>query len=313
MKTPKVKNTPLIDRSQYIDPITGVTYTREMWRKAPEWEKNHVRRHERIFRESNKDVHIPVRHLEVSFQGHLVKVSLKGGVPKAAPAKRGNITGFSDQSRARLMEKFARFYRPAHTTFITLTYPAEFPSPDAAKDNLRAFLERLRRREDCEKSSGIWRIELQDRGAPHFHILFFDLPWIAKEEIQKMWGEIIGHDKPFTRIEAVRSWNGIMNYCSKYIAKKQEDHRNGSNGFIYLSYLHGLGRVWGVFQKHNLPFARLKIVHWPFIAKAFTRFRAIAEFFWPQLADQEAPGFKLFVKNAYSFIPLWDDCAEILF
>ena len=308
-----MKNTPLIDRSQYIDPLTGVHYTRAVWQNAPEWEKNHVRKHERIFRETNKEVHIPVRRLEVSFQGHLVKVSLKGGVPKAVPAKRGNITGFSDQSRSRLLEKFARFKRPAHTTFITLTYPAEFPSPDAAKDNLRAFLERLRRREDCARTSGVWRIELQERGAPHFHILLFDLPWIAKEEIQKMWGEIIGHDQPFTRIEAVRSWNGIMNYCSKYIAKKQQPRPEGNDGFIYLSYLHGLGRVWGVFQKQNLPFATLKIIHWPFIAKAFSKFRRIAELIYPPLVEQEAPGFKLFVHDAKSFIPLWEECAEIVF
>ena len=295
------------------DPIDGQVYSTQHWKSYPEYTKEQVRKHFRIFNETNLPKHLPVRRLEVSFQGHLVKVSLKGGVPKAMPAKRGVIVRFSASSRARLLEKFARLKRPERSTFITLTYGADFPMPDEAKDDLRAFLERLRRMSACAKTSGIWRCDLQGRGAPHFHILFFNLPYIRKEKIQKMWSEIIGQPQPFTRIEAVRSWNGIMSYCSKYIAKVQDELPDADNGFNYLTYLHALKRSWGVFQKQNLPYAPLKIVHWPFIAKAFSKFRRIAEFIYPPLVDQEAPGFKLFVTNAYSFIPLWEECASIPF
>jgi hypothetical protein len=257
--------------------------------------------------------HLAPRRLQLEFQGHLVKISLKGGVPRPLPAKRGTITGFSHASRLRLMEKFNRFHRPAHTTFVSLTYPAEFPSPEAAKDNLRAFLERLRRMPECAKSSGIWRIELQKRGAPHFHILFFDLPYIRKKKIQEMWGDIIGAEQPFTRIEAVRTWHGIMSYCSKYIAKAEEELPAGNDGFIYLSYLHGLGRIWGVFQRANLPFAPLKMIQFPFIIKIFSDFRHLATMHYPALLEREAPGFQIWVKNADEWLSLWYDCANLPF
>jgi len=318
-----------------IDPIDGQIYFHKHWHMMPESVKENVRYHVRVSAEMKRTVHLDARRLEVQFQGHLVKCSLRGGVPRPAPAKRGTIHEFSAQSRGRLLEKFARLKKPARTSMVTLTYGAMFPSPDRAKENLRAFLERLRRREDCKKTSGFWRIENQKRGAPHFHFVAFNLPYIPKKEISKMWREIVkGHGKPtvravrkyrkfsnqtaamrypFTRIEAIRSWNGIMHYASKYIAKKQEDYRAGINGFNYLSYLHGLGRVWGVFQKQNLPFAPLKVIHWPFIARAFTKFRKCAEALWPALVEQEAPGFKLYVLNAMQWVKIWDDCAEITF
>jgi len=306
-------NTTDIDKRQYIDPITKDVWTMRDLLAAPEGMRNSFYYHIRLESQYNKQVHIAPRGLKLDFQGHLVKCSVTGGITRPPPAKRGKIEGFSDASRNRLLEKFARFKRPAHTTFVTLTYPADFPSPDEAKDNLRAFLERIRRREDCANTSGVWRIELQERGAPHFHILFFDLPFIRKEKIQEMWSEIIGYDEPFTRIEAVRTWNGIMNYCSKYIAKKQAPVPGGNDGFIYLSYLHGIGRSWGVFNGEKLPFAERRVIEFPFLARVFTQFRHIAEFIYPPLVDQEAPGFKLFVSNAMSFIPLWEHCAETPF
>lgn len=268
---------------------------------------------EKIKPDFNRRVHIEPRSLRIDFQGHLVKCSVRGGIQSPPPALRGKITSFSEGSRNRLLEKFARFKRPAHTTFVTLTYPANFPNPKAAKENLRAFMERIRRRPDCENTSGVWRIELQERGAPHFHILFFDLPYIRKEEIQEMWGEIINHDKPFTRIEAVRTWNGIMNYCSKYIAKIQGHVPDGDNGFIYLTYLHALGRAWGVFQASKLPFAVRTVVDFPFFARVFSKFRRLAEWVYPPLIEQEAPGFKLFVSDANAFISQWEKCASITF
>ena len=308
-----MNSTADIDKRQYIDPITKDVWNVRDLPKLPAGVRNSLYYHIRLESQYNKDVHIAPRGLKLDFQGHLVKCSVTGGITRQPPAKRGKIEGFSDASRNRLLEKFARFKRPANTTFITLTYPAEFPSPEQAKDNLRAFLERIRRREDCAHTSGVWRIELQERGAPHFHIIFFDLPFIRKEKIQEMWGEIIGHERPFTRIEAVKSWNGIMNYCSKYIAKKQASAPEGNDGFIHLSYLHGIGRSWGVFQAANLPYAVRKVIEFPFLAYAFTKFRAIAELIWPALADQEAPGFKLFVHSAPDFIPLWEQCASLPF
>ena len=330
-----MNNTAHIDKRQYVDPITGDCYNKPVWEKTPEFQREIVRYHDRVFHETKRTVHIETRRLTIDLQGSLCKVSLSGGVPRPKPAKRGLVMGFSPQSRNRLLEKFTRLKKPAHTSMITLTYGAMFPSPERAKENLRAFLERLRRMPACEKSSGFWRLEPQKRGAPHFHFIAFNLPFIPKRKIQRMWSQIVkgtGRRKvtavrtyrkfptktarmrhPFTRIEAVRAWNGIMSYASKYIAKKQEDFRGGSNGFIYLSYLHGLGRVWGVWQKKQLPLADRRLIVQPFFYYAFTKFRRIACLIYPPLLEQESPGFKLFIRNAIGLESVWRSCADLTF
>jgi len=156
-----------------------------------------------------------------------------------------------------------------------------------SKKHLRAFLERLRRfAPDC---SGIWRVEGQLRGAPHFHILLFNLPYINKDDISSWWGSIIGMEfwdyknpinpRPsFTRIESIKSARRAMMYVTKYVAKMPEKNLSepvvaaslrvsggAASGFNYVPYLHEpcpnpafsewSGRHWGIFNKGKIPYA----------------------------------------------------------
>jgi hypothetical protein len=195
---------------------------------------------------------------EVSFQGELVRVSGFEGRYKPPPptARRGKVTTFSKRSRKRLITLMKQLAPRGRVKFITLTYQA-IPSTKDAKKNLRAFIERLRRINPGV--SGIWRIEYQQRGAAHFHMLLFDLPYIPKEKIQEMWGQIINESTPFTRIEQVRSKRHAMSYVSKYIAKlsapaEPENETEDGSGFISVPYLHA-GRWWGFINKDLLPYA----------------------------------------------------------
>lgn len=134
---------------------------------------------------------------------------------------RGVVTQFSRASRKRMLDTMARL-RPGKRSFITLTYPARFPDERQAKQHLRAFFERLRRYNP--DVSAIWRMEYQRRGAPHFHIMAFDLPYIPQRIIHQWWCEIVaeyvdGH-KPRVEIKAVRSNRGAMHYIAKYMSKE---------------------------------------------------------------------------------------------
>jgi hypothetical protein len=105
-----------------------------------------------------------------------------------------------------------------------------------------------------------------------------------------------------------------MNYCSKYLAKPTlAPDLSENDGLVYLSYLHGMGRCWGVWNKKNLPYAALEQVIFPFLSRPFTKFRRIACLIYPPLLMQEAPGFKLFVHSAHDFIKIWDNCADLPF
>lgn len=225
----------------------------------------------------------------VEFQGNRMQVRVRR--PYIQPSRasdgdsRGEIKGFSARSRKRLMDYTASIeWQGQKAIFITLTYPSEFPSAREAKKHLKAFMERVRRR--FPDASGIWRLEFQKRGAPHFHIIFFNLDFWEKSEVQQAWGEIIGYEKPFTRIELIRSWRKAMSYVSKYLAKR--DDASGEGGFNYLPYLHA-GRVWGWFQKDKIPFAMKLVASLPLIDRQFYQFRRYMKRYWRKIKMQGVP------------------------
>lgn len=208
--------------------------------------------------------------LKFEAQGHYVVVKWSETPStkfnqKPVNGTRGKIAEFSPRSRKRMLEMVARLDLAGQVSqrpiiFITLTYAAQFPSAEASKQHLRAFLERIRR--FAPDASGVWRLEFQERGAPHYHFIFFNLPYLPKAELTSIWGDIIGIEwwdtsrgqprPPMTRIEAIRNPRKAMAYVSKYVAKNSPS----DSGFNDVPYLHA-GRFWGVFNKENLPFAQL--------------------------------------------------------
>ena len=149
--------------------------------------------------------------------------------------KRSAINGFSRNSRRRLMYKIAGIRRDANLPcFVTLTYPGEFPTVARAKRDLKILLQRFKRK--FTAVSGIWKLEPQERGAPHYHCLVWGVPeaellhWIAFT-----WYDISGagdrnhllfhlgllpRSKPC--VSRVRSWRGVWAYASKYLGKTFE-------------------------------------------------------------------------------------------
>jgi len=252
------------------------------------------------------------------FQGGYVevKVNRPGGAPVGAA--RGLVNEFSPASRRRLMALIAKT-EAEKSSFLTLTYPADFPSPREAKRHLKIFLQRLRR--SVPKMSGIWRLEFQERGAPHFHLILFNF-WLPKEVIQWHWAQVIGHDKPFTRIEFIRSRRKLMNYVSKYVAKL-DGASEASYGFNLIAYLTAdgqfihpqtgelsgsIGRWWGIFNVGGIPFAPAVSDAVRGSMRAFYDFRRAARHRWSGVGGHSHRGFKLFVDDACQWFDLWLYC-----
>jgi len=179
----------------------------------------------------------PYAEITVALDGYLVEARFRFPGRGSRGGKRGRIHGFSRRSRSRLMRRLGMVSRHADLpVFITLTYPEQYPGPSEAKRHLRAFLMRLRRR--YPNSGWVWRMEFQKRGAPHFHLLVWGVKFIPWVWVARSWYEVVGSGDPRhfyagTRVEAVRSWRGVVAYASKYIAK-EADHWEGWTG-----------RVWG--------------------------------------------------------------------
>jgi hypothetical protein len=190
----------------------------------------------------------------------------KGEVPR-----RGEVKDFSRKSRQRLQRKMATINEDETgglPDFLTLTYPGEYSQDwKRWKRDLDAFIKAIVRK--WPEVWGIWRLEFQKRGAPHFHCLLWDGPGMEGLEVQdnngrkiiiadhknahnqevyswmsETWFRIVGsedtkHLLAGTRIEPIQTWNGVRYYTSKYLAKLPE------GDFCPVPYT---GRFWGVIQ-----------------------------------------------------------------
>jgi len=159
------------------------------------------------------------------------------------PGKRGAVEVMSKASRMRLL-KLMHQITYTSVTMVTLTYPAEYPR-DGRK--VKAQLKEFRRRFEKKfgKLRALWRLEFQKRGAPHFHILYFDCGFIPVGEISSIWYLIVksgdpNHLKNGVDLKRVHEGSDraiIMHYVSKYIAKAQKEVENDE--------ISGIGRWWG--------------------------------------------------------------------
>ena len=144
--------------------------------------------------------------------------------------------------------------------FVTLTYPDTFPTVERAKRDIDIFFKRLERQ--FPQVGYIWKLEPQQRGAPHYHLLVWGCDegqlfrWVVNN-----WYEIAGdgdlnHWKfhagalKGTRpcVQQVRSFKGVWSYASKYIGKTFEVADWGDQW---------TGRFWGIGNRDNIPFGKL--------------------------------------------------------
>jgi hypothetical protein len=221
------------------------------------------------------------------------------------------VSLFSPRSRKRLLEKFQTLSWPAgHWIFITLTYPAQFPDARLAKRHLDSFFKRLKRRFPQQVVTGFWRLEFQQRGAPHFHLLLFNLPYFPRKELAEIWRQIVGSDKaPFTRIRKCDHWRRAMFYVSKYVAKAgplggfnslpyltvMGDVINPSTGEILLT---SVGRWWGVVGRKFLPVGEL----FSFVVRdcpilALHQIKRAIRHYWKRANKHAGIGVTVFVTN----------------
>ena len=171
---------------------------------------------------------------------------------------RGSIQGFSSDSRRRLMCVIASIRRDVELpSFVTLTYPNKFPSPAESKRHLKMFIQRLKRA--FPSASAIWKLEPQERGAPHYHLLVWGVSHHDLFSfVVNAWYEIAGNgdqnhlffhlgllkdSKPC--VSQVRSWRGVWSYASKYLGK--------SFSVAGWDNLY-TGRFWGYINQELIPF-----------------------------------------------------------
>lgn len=161
------------------------------------------------------------RRFDVSVKG------AKGGRGGTGGGRRGEVQEFSRRSRSRLLERLARMDIAAMMSrfaalFVTLTYPADYPSARSSKEHFAAIRRRLERQ--YGKAAAVWRLGIQARGAPHYHVLIFGVPWIDARWLRQSWMEVIDYDgtgQVQVNIQRADSPKRVAAYVAKYEGKME--------------------------------------------------------------------------------------------
>jgi hypothetical protein len=192
----------------------------------------------------------------IEAQGSLLSLKLTGFKPSESSGggRRGVIRKFSRASRRRLMRFMARLQvRKIRATFLTLTF-AEMLSHEQARIVFKRFSMRLRRK--FEQCAAVWRLEYQPkRGAIHYHLICFNLPFWKQSEIQKEWEACTLESRSIVDIRLIHGARSIMAYVAKYVAKVDDTEIASLDDG---SYQHKGGetasaRFWGYINKELLP------------------------------------------------------------
>lgn len=173
---------------------------------------------------------------------------------KKGGGKRSEITGgFSPQSRKRLFMLLNSLRENAirKSLFVTLTYHRENVSRLEVKQHRKNFFESLRRAHP--ESSAIWKLEFQDRGSPHYHIILFRR-YLSHEWVARTWNRIAEpgdklHLAAGTEVRPVRRSDSAVSYVGKYMAKLEGSEEAAS-----------WGRYWGVHNRKKLPLSKTRII-----------------------------------------------------
>jgi hypothetical protein len=157
------------------------------------------------------------------------------------------------------MTRLSELDRSIIPHFVTLTYPEVFPaSPHEAKSHLDVLAKRFSRA--FPDGGFIYRLEPQQRGAPHFHLLVWGVEFHdLRQWIPKNWCSVVGSDDPMHLkwhlgvlghgnthcVQRIDSWRGVASYAAKYMAKVDIE------AWAYP------GRFWGIVARQNLPWVEM--------------------------------------------------------
>ena len=169
---------------------------------------------------------------------------------KKETATRGKVNGLSKKSRRKLFNYILRLENRPGFYFVTLTYSKDYDT------NYETWKKQLHRLYSSllyhyPKMGFLWKLEFQQRGAPHFHLLMY-VPSIPERQelrdlIRNSWYRIVGiKSKSFrqwgTDVKEVKDIKGSGFYLAMYQTKD-----------TYIPEDMKTGRMWGVYGRNKMP------------------------------------------------------------
>ncbi len=214
--------------------------------------------------------------------------------------KRKEVNGLSSQSRRRMKKDLNKLIWTVPPVWVGLTEPGEFGTPKESKVKFHRFKVALRRR--WPSVAGFWRFDLQKRGAPHYHVYLFNVPY---EELRKyldeMWFKAVGsgdikHLNAGVNCKQLdNSWKHRA-YTSKYMSKVPAANLPSWTG-----------RCWGYINKKNLPWSSKAVL--PLVDQIEVKMKRALRHY-THVRHNGVSFF--FVKNPERWARLWQFCWDAM-
>lgn len=106
--------------------------------------------------------------------------------------------------------------------FVTLTFKDNVTDLDTANYEFKKFIQRLNYEIYGKKCSYLKYTvvpEFQQRGAVHYHVIFYNLPYTKSNIIENVWGN------GFIKINKIDDVDNVGAYICKYLTKDNGDDR----------------------------------------------------------------------------------------
>jgi hypothetical protein len=106
--------------------------------------------------------------------------------------------------------------------FVTLTFRDNVKDLDMANQEFMRFIKRLNYKVYSKKCSHLKYttvVEFQKRGAVHYHVVFYNLPFTKADVIKEVWGN------GFIKVNKIDDVDNVGAYVCKYLTKDNSDDR----------------------------------------------------------------------------------------
>lgn len=207
--------------TQRYEKVYDIEKTEKVW-VAPKGHDKKIKRTDRVAIISGDVIEIK-KYDDYQYYDYTVRGSKGTGKKKTDNKKRADKINESKMNLRRLINANVNPF----SKFVTLTFKENLTDIDEAKKIFKKFVMKLnyrRKKENKENLKYIYVVEFQERGAVHFHCIFFNMGFMKNEELQKVWGQ------GFTKINRIKDVDNVGAYVVKYMQKDLIDDRlNGKD------------------------------------------------------------------------------------
>ncbi|WP_235341175.1 rolling circle replication-associated protein, partial [Anoxybacillus thermarum] len=102
--------------------------------------------------------------------------------------------------------------------FFTLTFKENVQDIKMANYEFKKFRQRLEYHLEL-KLKYVAVIECQKRGAIHYHMVTFNMPYVPHADLERIWGH------GFVKVNAIDEVDNVGAYVTKYMTKDNDDER----------------------------------------------------------------------------------------